>query len=154
MKYFTASPYSSPLVPSNLPSGPAIMLDGGNTANNHYSTAGSGNEPFFNPVNNPSTTGVYCQPTWLSYKRDPLNISELSTLNITKAYPNPFHDELKLDISDEASIKVYNLLGKKLIERHKDIGTVVLNTLDWSKGIYFISITSPTGTETIQVIKQ
>jgi len=152
MKYYSASPYSNPLIKfSNANSYP--VLDGTTISTNNYTTSGAVG-PFVKLTSVPIADGVYCQPTWLSYKRDPVNINKINAQSVIKAYPNPFYNELTLDLSTGATIRVNKLLGKKVAEMSLSQGETMLNTTDWSTGIYFVTITTRAGTETIQVVKQ
>ncbi len=147
MRYYTASPYSNPLVSSTTPS---LLLDGTSTNNNNFRLSPN-NEPFLTAI---AATGVFCQPTWISYKRNPININQINTNSAIIAYPNPFNNELSLDLSSPASIKVTNVLGKQILKLNTNNSIAKINTTNWSTGIYFITITTHIGIETIQVVKQ
>jgi hypothetical protein len=74
-------------------------------------------------------------------------------------YPNPFTSDVYINVSTlsgaEATIRVANLSGQQLLERSlnttQSIEKVDLSSLP--KGIYFVHVTSVTGTTVVKVIK-
>jgi parallel beta-helix repeat protein len=74
-------------------------------------------------------------------------------------YPNPFTSDVYINVSTlsgaEATIRVANLSGQQLLERSlnatQSIEKVDLSSLP--KGIYFVYVTSVTGTTVVKVIK-
>ena len=75
-------------------------------------------------------------------------------------YPNPFTSDVYINVSTlsrvEATIRVANLSGQQLLERSlnttQSIEKVDLSSLP--KGIYFVHVTSVTGTTVVKVIKR
>ena len=155
MKYYSASPYSNPLIqPINAISNPT--LDGSSTVNNNYdSTTTLNKEPFSDPALL-TVSGVYCQPSWLAYKKDPLSIEESIEKTRLAVFPNPFRDNLNIQLGDNEGsyIIVYNLLGKKMTEHATLTETISLETNSWPAGVYFISIYNDNSMETLKVLKQ
>jgi alpha-tubulin suppressor-like RCC1 family protein len=85
-------------------------------------------------------------------------MNSLDKLSIA-IYPNPFTSDVYINVSTlsgaEATIKVANLSGQQLLERSlnttQSIEKVDLSSLP--KGIYFVHVTSATGTTIVKVIK-
>jgi hypothetical protein len=75
-------------------------------------------------------------------------------------YPNPFTSDVYIDCSTlsggQVTIVVSNVAGQQLIERSisntGQIEKVDLSSLP--KGMYFVNVTSDTGTTTVKVIKR
>jgi hypothetical protein len=72
-------------------------------------------------------------------------------------YPNPFTSDVYIDCSTlsggQVTIVVSNVAGQQLIERSiSNTEQVDLSSLP--KGMYFVNVTSDTGTTTLKVIKR
>ena len=80
-------------------------------------------------------------------------VSEISTPNQLKIYPNPFKDELHIQSNNEIKmIEIYNLVGQKLI---RSINQKSISTTQLKSGIYLIKVTDNKGiTFTEKVIKK
>jgi polyhydroxybutyrate depolymerase len=61
---------------------------------------------------------------------------QINTNNNEFVYPNPFTNELKLDISDFKNLRIFNSNG---IEILFDIQNNTINTSNWKSGIYLLS---------------
>jgi PKD repeat protein len=61
-------------------------------------------------------------------------------MNLLRIYPNPFTDELWMNMSGKAEITVHNLLGQKIYSNSEFADEVFLNTSSWEKGIYILSV--------------
>jgi hypothetical protein len=86
---------------------------------------------------------------------DMVGIEENNQLLNVSAYPNPFNDEVSVDLpeGETARILVYNQLGQELETFERQSGTVVLKTDSYSKGIYFFKVSSENGTATLRLVK-
>lgn len=88
----------------------------------------------------------------------PKTVPLLSTSSLfeAKAFPNPFQDELTVQIqSDEAvSINLYNLQGQMVISplEHVPAGSISIPTPDLPAGIYLLRVQSKHSTQTIRVV--
>lgn len=78
---------------------------------------------------------------------DPNSVFENAELyKLSKAYPNPANNTVSVDYDlrdiPNARIAFFNLLGSKVseIELSKSIGTLTINTTDFTEGIYFYSL--------------
>ena len=59
-------------------------------------------------------------------------------------YPNPAKDYMIIDLVDESQVSVYNISGQ-LVHAFEANTQSIVNTKDWTKGIYFINIQSNNG---------
>ncbi len=95
------------------------------------------------------------------YGLDECKISEINTSNSHanrvrlepgNVYPNPFKNYLKVEkIHDLKRCKLYNLMGKKIIEQTSGY----IQTSELEQGIYFLSVERDNGIiETTKVIKE
>ena len=82
-----------------------------------------------------------------------------SAEEFTKAYPNPFQNELVLRIAGdnlaEANVEVYNISGKRV----DDLGTLKCNTdysigSTWPQGVYMLKINNAGKISSQKVVKQ
>lgn len=94
----------------------------------------------------------------LTYSQNaPTNIgTETVTMS---AYPNPFYDNLMLDVDDmngEYTVEAYDMMGRMLFsgrfaEQHVDLGNAFANEVD---GVYFLKVYSGEDCRTIKVVKE
>lgn len=73
----------------------------------------------------------------------------------TLVYPNPFNDNLFIDIQDDIqvnTINIYNMLGKRVYQTNFESQNIDLTVL--SKGIYMMQLDSDQGKATFKIIKQ
>ncbi len=76
-----------------------------------------------------------------------------------KAYPNPFQQDITLEIPEsygkEVTVLLFNAQGQSIDEMTVPTGKTTLPTdKSMSAGMYFLRITSGNHTETIKIIKQ
>lgn len=87
----------------------------------------------------------------ISFETESLSVDEVISSTL-KIYPNPVKDLLHIESADEIqNLKVFALDGKVL-----EVNIIDGNKLDFSKlsnGVYFVEITTPSGTEVKKVIK-
>lgn len=72
------------------------------------------------------------------------------------AFPNPFQNEIQIqtDITqDTQTIEVYNTLGKKLYQLNFK-SRISIDTELWTKGVYFLKISSSKKTSSLKFLKQ
>jgi hypothetical protein len=80
-----------------------------------------------------------------------LNWEEWSNNLLT--YPNPFENELKLDLPVAASYRLLNLLGKEVMAGSLPQGTSTLQTDGLASGTYLLMLQSGERMHTVKVIK-
>lgn len=76
--------------------------------------------------------------------------------NVLFFYPNPVSDVLNIRLEDEepAGVRLVDLSGQVVLEEvlEKSHTQIEISTL--SKGVYFLELTTPTGTKRMKLIKQ
>lgn len=84
-----------------------------------------------------------------------VGVEENKQLLNVSAYPNPFRDEVSIEIPEGeiAGITVYNQLGQELEMFEKQSGTVTLKTENYPKGLYFFRVSSENGSATLRLVK-
>ena len=75
------------------------------------------------------------------------------------AYPNPFRDELNIDLpADVKSIRIRDLTGRVVFEQNGFMGSGIPFTVPaaaWERGTYVVTLTGPVlGTRTLRVVKR
>ena len=81
-------------------------------------------------------------------------VDELSVNEDLQVYPNPVSEQLTVDFTGNAtSIKVYNMLGELVIEKHITEGqnSVQLFVKEWKGAIYSMQLCRENGTITQKV---
>ena len=75
-----------------------------------------------------------------------------------KIYPNPFADQITIESTGvhlNTQVDVINIKGQVVYETTTLLnGKTVLNTADWSKGIYFVRLTNEQGVGTYKLVHQ
>jgi hypothetical protein len=76
-------------------------------------------------------------------------------MNSVKVYPNPFNDRIMIENPNHFNIQcnIYNIMGMIILQSNLD-GDGVINTLELTKGIYFISISDGKSESYRKIIKQ
>lgn len=88
-----------------------------------------------------------------------LGIAQDKLLSIV-GYPNPFQSNLSIRFSSiqrqDLSIEVVNAIGQKMFSKNTSDtdGELNIDTSDWSEGVYYLSINSPTYKEVYKVLKE
>ncbi|MDT0558163.1 T9SS type A sorting domain-containing protein [Ichthyenterobacterium sp. W332] len=83
-----------------------------------------------------------------------VNDFEISAFNV---YPNPATSNLTLEFSQglsDATIEVFNLLGKRVYNSVVDSESRDLDISDWSAGVYIIKISSGESSQVKRFVKQ
>ncbi len=79
---------------------------------------------------------------------NPLSVSDLEFEKSVSLYPNPVQSVFKIKTQTNASIKniaIYNILGKKVMEKMLSINTNECNISDLGTGVYLVEITNNNG---------
>lgn len=84
------------------------------------------------------------------------NLAVVNTSNAKfKVYPNPFEDEITIDLKDEnATIAIYNLEGRLLLESALSKAEPKINLTHIAQGCYLLKIITPTSQEVVKVYKK
>lgn len=117
------------------------------------------NELDINNETNMLYAGTYGRGLWASPLAFPsLGVSDNFTENSVQLYPNPTASELTIFIAEasEVDIRIYNLLGKLMINEPNKLiaNTLVLDVSSLQTGVYFVRINSENGTVTKRFIKE
>ena len=94
----------------------------------------------------------------LKYWQNEVSAVSAETVNMS-VYPNPFYDNLMLDVDDidgEYTVELYDMMGRMLFseryaESHIGLGNVFENEVD---GVYFLKVYNGDGCRTIKVVKE
>lgn len=84
---------------------------------------------------------------------DCTGIHENST-SLTQLYPNPATDKVTITGLNEATIKVYNLLGKEVYSLKEARGQLIINTSSFEKGLYLVKVEQDEELSVFQLIKR
>jgi len=84
-----------------------------------------------------------------------LAINGLSWEQAIHVFPNPFNDKIFVEnTSDNAiSIKIYDLNGKQLTQEQSVGNNAIIDTQNWDKGLYLLSVISESEIKTFRLIK-
>ncbi|MFZ4412204.1 MAG: T9SS type A sorting domain-containing protein [Bacteroidales bacterium] len=83
-------------------------------------------------------------------------ISEFATNNTINVYPNPVHDELILEAlgnKEKLNVEIMNAIGK-VVYRGKLIEKTIVETSDFSPGIYLIKLGNAKSFEFKKIVKE
>lgn len=86
-----------------------------------------------------------------------VGIKELREKSNMSIYPNPTKKHVTISSQNEviSSIKVFNILGKLNFEfKQIDSKTIILNTENYSEGIYFLEIQTENGIYLSKILKE
>jgi len=90
--------------------------------------------------------------------QDPLSIDELGLENLIDFYPNPVSNNLNINLSnlnEDVNFELFNTLGQKISAGSLEASTI--NTLSMSQqlsGIYFITLSTSSGSITRKIVKK
>lgn len=77
--------------------------------------------------------------------------------NSLSFYPNPVKDKLNLNLKDSSSIKsftVSDITGKQILTQNTSYANIEIDFSRFSKGIYFVKVSSEKSQKTIKIIKE
>ena len=70
-------------------------------------------------------------------------------------YPNPFSDELSIELPQAAEVVCMDLNGRTVFSSKLNAGITALPTATWSSGMYVLFVAFPEGSsQGIKVVKQ
>jgi len=112
--------------------------------------------------NNNQNTGDQVSPQATKVLAENLNVSDIDNAISLKAYPNPMHNQLKLDIENASAgtynISAYDLMGRVVYNSELKVNTatqnILINTKDWAAGMYQLQIQKDGLKHVIPVVKQ
>jgi hypothetical protein len=68
------------------------------------------------------------------------------------AFPNPFHDQLIIDLPVAAECTVFTAHGKVILQQRMPAGKSTLMTADWASGMYLVQLATEAGSRTLRLI--
>ncbi|HET8809324.1 MAG TPA: T9SS type A sorting domain-containing protein [Flavobacteriaceae bacterium] len=81
-----------------------------------------------------------------------LGIDPAEFQNEISVYPNPTHDNLFIANAENASIEIFNVLGKRIVVQSDIASNEQINVSNLQTGTYFIRITSENKVETMKFV--
>ena len=108
---------------------------------------------------NRSGNNLYLDNIWVYEGEEPLitNINE-AKLEVLSIYPNPTNSNITIDlgknITDNATIEIIDLLGKKLYVKEVSTKTNKINLEGFTNGIYIVKFSNNNGIITKKIIKE
>lgn len=120
-----------------------LILDGNTITSSNYSS----NCLIDNPVIPSSTCSNKRDGSTDDAKFEDNPVERPITFN---AYPNPFDNYVKLVANDNNSgkkftLRIYDMSGRLMIESENSESVQIIDTQNWSNGVYFIQIADSTG---------
>lgn len=84
-----------------------------------------------------------------------LNVAFNDGTNTIHLYPNPIQNEMQVSAGEEAirSIKVANPAGQMVYSKSLNTSNLIISTSNWNPGVYFVHITTQSGTTILKVVK-
>jgi len=79
---------------------------------------------------------------------------EENSSSLIRLYPNPANDKVTITGLNEATIKVYNLLGKEIYSIKEARGQQSINTSSYVKGLYLVKVEQDEELSVFQLIKR
>lgn len=87
------------------------------------------------------TGGNYLFDSWAFFSEDCspfIGVANIMDKAMFKLYPNPANSVLNVEIAENMSVKLVNLLGETVLERQLQAGTNVLDIDGLVSGVYFL----------------
>ena len=89
---------------------------------------------------------------WVDWASTDLEETVAETL--VKVGPNPVTHQLNIIAEGHFSLVVYNHLGQRMLQRETSEGALLLDVESWPAGLYFLHLTSATGSKVVKVVKE
>jgi hypothetical protein len=72
-----------------------------------------------------------------------------------KIYPNPFNDQLTIQLDEQltSQVAISDVNGKILLNEEYSSPENVISTANWSNGMYMVTIQNERGMKTLKLIK-
>ena len=67
-------------------------------------------------------------------------------------YPNPTKGSFTLELAEESSIRIFNIMGQEMMHQNKVSGIQQISLENAPKGLYFVQIQSGTSTDIKKLI--
>ena len=79
-------------------------------------------------------------------------VEEVVTTKENVIYPNPTEGSFTLELAEESSVSVFNMMGQAVMHLEKVSGIQQMHMENAPKGLYFVQIQSGSNTETKKLI--
>jgi Secretion system C-terminal sorting domain/Ig-like domain CHU_C associated len=119
-----------------------------NATNQSYSASTSGS--YYVEVN---LNGCIAEADFVTLNN--LGISDFDANTSMKVYPNPFNNIVNISIDSNATLEVYDLVGKQIQKQKIENGFSQIDLSNYSSGVYMMKVTNENNqTKTLKVIKK
>jgi PKD repeat protein len=81
-------------------------------------------------------------------------VSQFFENDVLKIYPNPYENELNIEVKEVYHALFFDFTGKSIKEQELHIGKNTLSVQDNSKGIYFLRLVNEHTSSTVKVVKE
>ncbi len=75
-------------------------------------------------------------------------------VNQIQVMPNPFSDQLLMNLPANGLVRIYNSLGEIVFEEAMNAGRNEINTTRFAAGVYSLEVISANSTATVKIVKQ
>ncbi len=84
-----------------------------------------------------------------------VGIVEQGAVLVMASYPNPFSDQLTLNLiaGHTVQVTIFDVTGQEIFSRQITENTLVLETADWPSGVYVANVISGSAQQTLRLIK-
>lgn len=82
-----------------------------------------------------------------------LSTSGFEAISSLKVYPNPSNGMFMVDSSEAVVVAIYDITGKKIIEKNISAGTNVLDISNCTSGIYILKVAGNLGNANYKIVK-
>jgi len=84
-----------------------------------------------------------------------LSSEDFEATTKVSVYPNPSNGVFNLEAQNNATVTVFDMLGKQIVTQKITVGTATVNLSSFTAGIYFSKITTENNqTQTVKLIKE
>jgi len=84
-----------------------------------------------------------------------LNTTSYAEAGDFTVYPNPSNGVFNIEAQNNATVTVFDVVGKQIVTKKIAIGTATVNLSNFTAGVYFAKITTENNqTQTVKLIKQ
>lgn len=107
---------------------------------------------------NKSGNNLFIDNIWIYEGSEPVSIRESTPISKVSIYPNPTNSVLNIDLKDndskDASIEIFNMVGKNIYRQELKNKKTVINMENYSTGIYLVKFSNNLGNQTYKIIKR
>ncbi len=97
--------------------------------------------------------GLFFHTQLININCESVNVDDQLEDDVVSIYPNPGNSFLNLKTTLDANLSIHALDGSQMHRKNITVGTLEINTQDWTKGIYLITISTKEGNITKRWVK-